>query len=73
MRTLLLLGAGLAAYGVARFARTAIADERRRRDHDGAKSEIKRWEGEGGTVMSPRTAMHQDGGHALHGARGTAH
>ena len=56
MRTLLLLGAGLAAYGITRFARTAITEERNRRDHDGTKHELTRWEDEGGQVTPPRGA-----------------
>jgi hypothetical protein len=68
MRTLLLLGAGLAAYGVARFARSAIAEERNRRDHDGTQHEIKRWEDEGGSAMSPQTRLVTPSGTPLHSA-----
>jgi hypothetical protein len=53
---ILMLGIGVAAVGIARFACTAIADERHRRRATRDSHETTRWEGEGGNVATPATA-----------------
>ena len=66
MRTLFLLGAGVAAYGVARFARTAITEERQRREHEHATDQVNRWEDEGNAAFSPATTLGSSASHTMH-------
>ena len=56
VRGMIWLAVGAAAFGATRFCRTAIAEERKRRDrrhHDRATS---RWETEGGMPLLPAPA-----------------
>lgn len=56
IKSVLLLGAGVAAIGMARFCKAAIQEERQRRHSHHSAHETTRWEGEGGHVMPPKTA-----------------
>lgn len=56
IKGVLILGAGAAAVGVARFVKAAIQNERQRRRSVHTTHETTRWEGEGGNVTSPGTA-----------------
>lgn len=56
LKAILMLGLGVAAVGVARFARDAITEERGRRRSHREAHETTRWEGEGGNVVVPAGA-----------------
>lgn len=56
IKGVLILGAGVAAVGVACFAKAAIENERQRRHGMRTTHETTRWEGEGGNLVSPATA-----------------
>ena len=53
MKRVLMLTAAVAALSVLRFARTAVAAARARREKQELKHEIRRWEDEGGNVPVP--------------------
>ena len=60
MRGILWFGIGAAVLGATRFCRTAIAEERKRREGQHHHHDTLRWEAEGGTPMLPARAVAAD-------------
>lgn len=56
LKAIVMLGVGLAAVAVGRFAMDAVADERRRRGESHDSLDATRWEGEGGNSVMPANA-----------------